>query len=472
MNAMSLCVIGNWTILAGALLVNRADTDLVRSWPTGVPVHLMFFLWLWIGASIIWAYAPDLAWLEFNRTGGYLAIMILGVLVGGHRTPRNMVAPLYLGVVVAASAYGLGTKLFPAQITNTDALARISVPMGYTNAMGLLVAMGVMMGLYIAANADTRWYIRVPAASSLPLLLITLFFTVSRGAVLALVVGLLVYLAIAPARLRSMGLLLISLTPAVMVSWWGNGQDALMKDKAELALRLETAGPLRLYLILSIAATTLLFIAALLLGSRISFPPRLTRAVGGLVIAAAVIAVAAPGWQFLAAKPSISEWVRESHAEFTVGKTSKLGAARFLQFGSQGRFRLWQEAMDNWSDNPLTGTGGQSFPLVHLQRQDYDSPFVKQPHGLPFRLLTELGAIGFLLGYITIAAISATAMFLVCALRRRWDRLTAAGMVSTMVVYLVHTSYDWDWNMYALTSAYFMLGGVCIGWYAIVRSRQ
>ncbi|MHB0914084.1 MAG: O-antigen ligase family protein [Thermoleophilia bacterium] len=469
---MSLCVVGNWTILAGALLVNRDDARLFRDWPTAAPVQLMFIFWLWNGASIFWSYAPDLAWTEFNRTGGYLAIMMLGVLVGGQRLPRSLVSPLFLAVTVTASAYGLGAKLFPAQIINTDALARISVPMGYTNAMGLMAALGVPLALHLAADASSRWYLRLPAASSLPVLLITLFFTVSRGAVLALVVGLLVYLAIAPARLRTSGLLAISLAPSTLVSWWGNGQEALMKDKVELALRLEAAGPLRLYLALSVVATALLFLAALFIGSRISFSPRLTRAVGAAVVVVAVIAIVVPSTQFLASKPSISQWVRESHAEFTVGKTSKLGAARFLQFGSQGRFRLWQEAMDNWSDSRLTGTGAQSFPLVHLQRQAFDSPFVKQPHGLPFRLLTELGIVGFLLGYLFIAAVSLTAMFLVCALRLRWDRLSASAMFTAMVVYLVHTGYDWDWNMYALTSVYFLFAGVCAGWYASVRRQR
>lgn len=128
--------------------------------------------------------------------------------------------------------------------------------------------------------------------------------------------------------------------------------------------------------------------------------------------------------------------------------------------------------MSNWSDHMVAGTGAQSFPLVHLQHQAYDSPFVKQPHGLPFRLLTELGLVGFALGYLTIASISTLSVLLVRSLRQRWERLAAAGIVGFSITYLVHSGYDWDWNMFALTSAYFFFSGICIGWYAVVRRRR
>lgn len=466
LGALTLCIVGNWTILAGALLVNRRETDLFRGWPALLPVHLMLAFWLWVGASVFWAYAPDLAWIEFNRTGGYFAVLLLGMMVGRHRRPRNLVPYLFLGVTVTGAAYGLGVKLFPDQIINTDALARISVPMGYTNAMGLLVSMGVPLALFLAANASARWYFRLPAAAALPLLFITLFFTVSRGAMLALCVGIAVYFVIAPARMRTLGLLLVSLAPAVLVSWWSNNQDALMKDKVDLALRLEAAGPLRWYVAASVVAVAAVFIAALLIGARISVPGRLTHAAGALVIVAVSVTALFSTWQFLESKPSFSAWAHDAYQEFTTGKTSKLGAARLLQVGSQGRFRLWEEAMANWSDHKLAGTGAQSFPLVHLQRQDFDSPFVKQPHGLPFRLLAELGVIGFLIGYLAIAAISTIAVMLICALKDRWERLAAAAMIALMTIYLTHSGYDWDWNMFALTSAYFFFGGICTGWYA------
>lgn len=470
LGAMTLCAVGNWTILVGALLVNRADATLLRSWPLALPLHLMLLFWLWTGASFFWAYAPDLAWIEFNRTGGYFAVLALGIIAGRHRLPRGLVPPLFLALTVAASLYGLGTKLFPSQIINTDALARISVPMGYTNAMGILIAMGVPLALYLAASRTTRWYIRLAAAASLPLLFIALFFTVSRGAMLALAIGLGVFLIIAPARLRILGMLLLGLAPSVLVAWWGNNQEALMANKVELSQRLAAAGPLRLYLALAILGVAAVFIAALFIGGRIAVPPVLKRVTGVAIIVGVSAVTLVYAWQFLGEKPSISGWAHDTYQEFATGKTSKPGAARLLQVGSQGRFRLWEEAMANWSDHKIAGTGAQSFPLVHLQRQAFDSPFVKQPHGLPFRLLSELGAVGFLLGYAAIAALMTVSLLLLCAVRDRWDRLAAAAMITLMIVYLTHTGYDWDWNMFALTSAFFFFGGLCAGWYADSRS--
>ncbi|RJQ45376.1 MAG: hypothetical protein C4534_04820 [Gaiellales bacterium] len=463
--SMTVCVVGSWALLAGALYARGGAAVLFLDRAAAFPLHLMAAFWVWVGASIFWAHAPDLAWIEFNRTGGYLALLAIGILVGAARMPRHLPLLLFLLVTVAGSAYGLGAKLFPSLIENTDSLARISVPMGYTNAMGLLAALGVPLALSLAVNAATGWYYRLIAAASLPLLFISLFFTVSRGAMLALCIGLLVMFMVAPARLRILAMLLLALVPAVLVSWWGNNQEALMLDKADLGLRLQAAGPLRLYTAIAIASVSLTFVAALLAGARVSFPSWVRNTAGVVIITALVCASVLHVWFFLAEKPSTTEWARDAYHEFTTGKTSKLGAARLLQVGSQGRFRLWQEAMDNWSDNRLAGTGAQSFPLVHLQRQDFDSPFVKQPHGLPFRLLTELGAAGFIIGYLAIAAISVSSLMLVCSLRpRRWDRLYASGLITFMTVYLVHSGYDWDWNMFALTAGYFFLGGLCIGW--------
>jgi hypothetical protein len=298
-----------------------------------------------------------------------------------------------------------------------------------------------------------------------------LFFTVSRGALLALVIGLVVYFIVAPIRMRMLGLLLLSLVPTLALAWWANGEDSLMKDNVELSLQLEAAGPLLQYLVLVIAGVVAMFSLALIVGNKFTFPAVLTRTVGAIVLASICGTMLIGGYSFLNSKPSVSQWAQDTYDEFTTGKTSKLGAARFLQVGSQGRFRLWQEAMANWEDHRLVGTGAQSFPMVHLQRQAFDSPFVKQPHGLPFRILTELGIVGFVIAYMAIATASIMAVMTVCRARGRWDRSLASALVTLSIIYLVHSGYDWDWNMFALTGAYFFFTGISVGWYSIMRNK-
>ena len=58
--------------------------------------------------------------------------------------------------------------------------SRLSEPVGYWNALGLLAAMGTLLALGLAARSGP--VVRCLAAGSTVVLLLTLYFTYSRGA--------------------------------------------------------------------------------------------------------------------------------------------------------------------------------------------------------------------------------------------------------------------------------------------------
>lgn len=465
-SAMTLCVVGVWILFVTMLCVNRNGilSNITRG--NLIILCLVVTFWLWVGLSMKWSITADQTWADFNRTGGYVAVLFLGVILGGNRAVRNWVVPLFVGVVTLAAAYGIGPRILPTVIDNLEDAARIAVPMGYANATGLLMVLAYPLSLYIASSRRYNPSVRIIMVVSTLIIGICLLFIASRGASLALAIGLLIYFAASPLRLRSFGVLILTFSPTILIALWASGQDAMVKSKVDMSLRLAAAVELRLYLGFFMLLVTLIFAIALFVGKRVRFSKFVTRITGGIalvsVISAIFFIVIA---LFASAQPSLSGWARQAYHDFTIDAPSKTkGVGRLSELSSSGRWQLWGEAIANWEDNPVLGTGAQSFPAVHLMRQESSATFVKQAHGLGFSLLAELGLVGFLLMAAFIVVSVTYAALLVCRLRDRWDKGMAAAMLSLIVIYLIHTSYDWDWNMFALTLPYFFFTGILLGW--------
>lgn len=464
LGAMTFCIVASWTIMI--ILVIARRNRIIHGWTVSqlVLLGLAAAYWLWVGLSMIWSISADQTWIEFNRTGGYLAVFAAGIMIGEFRTPRRLAPLLLLAAITAAAIYGLRAKALPSLMENAQEVGRLAIPIGYTNAMGLLMALGYFLSVYLAATKDVHWLMRVMSAMAAPLLLVGMFFSVSRGAAIALVIGLMVYFSITPVRLRSLGILLMTLPPSFLVARWSSAQDALMKAHIPLSERLAVAPSLRWYLLLSILWVAVIFCTSLLIGKRISISPVVKKTAGGiLIIAIGGLTIFGAG-SFVLSKPSFSDWSSQSFHDLKYGVPENEGSSRLLEMGSSGRWQLWEEAVQNWQENPLKGTGGQSYSIIHMQKRDDVSTFVKQAHGHPFQLLSDLGIIGFGLGMAFISTAMAFSALLLCRLKDRWERSLAGAIIAMLVVYLTHAAYDWDWNMFALTMIYFFFTGLLTGW--------
>ncbi len=460
---LTLGVVGSWLIFAAVALLGP-DAFLKQSKWAGLAAALLAAFWLWTGISITWSISAELTWNEFNRTGGYLAVFLIGLAVARHPRVRNFAAGLFLAVAAAAIFYSLGPKLFPASVDNLDDLARISIPIGYANAQGLLAALAFMPAVFFAARKGTHLVFRLLAAAGAPVILVALFFTISRGATLAIAIGLVAYFILSPLRLRSAAVIALAGVPAGLICFWSSSQDALMHDKSPLPLRLDAAAPLRLYIVIAVIAVTLLFAAALAAGKRFSLPPSARRSFGALVLVAVVLAAVIPAGLFISSKPSFGGWINQTWEDFTTVRGTDAGAGRLLQVNSLVRWNLWGEAISNWKQNPLTGSGAQSFPLTHMMSRKDGMPFVKQAHSMPFSLLSELGAVGFVLMGAFIWLTLGLGLRNLVRTRDRWQRALAAALTAFLIIYLIHASFDWDWNMFALTLPYFFFAGILAGW--------
>ncbi|MHB1412284.1 MAG: O-antigen ligase family protein [Thermoleophilia bacterium] len=460
---LTLGVVGSWLIFSAAALL-EPDAFLRQSKWARLAAALLAAFWLWTGISITWSISAELTWNEFNRTGGYLAVFLIGLAVARHPQVRNFAAGLFLAVAAAAICYSLGPKLFPASVDNLNDLARISIPIGYANAQGLLAALALVPAVFFAARRGTHWVFRLLAAAGAPVILVALFFTISRGATLAVAIGLVAYFILSPLRLRSLAVIALAGVPAGLICFWSSSQDALMHDSQPMASRLAAAATLRLDIVFAVAAAALLFAAALAVGKRFSLSRLAGRILGATILTALTVAVIFSASLFIASKPSFSGWVRQTWEDFTTVRGTEAGAGRLLQVNSLVRWNLWNEAFSNWKLHPVTGSGAQSFPLTHLMIRQPGMPFVKQAHSMPFSLLSELGLVGFVLMGAFIWLTLGLGIRNLARTSDRWQRGLAAALMAFLVTYLIHASYDWDWNMFALTLPYFFFAGILTGW--------
>ena len=113
--------------------------------------------------------------------------------------------------------YALATKVFPGALAADEVYARLREPLGYWNAVGLMAALGVPPLLWLAARRSGHGAVNALAWPGMGLLLVCLMLSYSRGALLALALGLAFWFAVVPLRLRGAVALLGAIAGAAPV---------------------------------------------------------------------------------------------------------------------------------------------------------------------------------------------------------------------------------------------------------------
>src|SRR5439155_2200312 len=119
----------------------------------------------------------------------YVAGLVALLLVSRRGAIGSLLAGALFAVTVAC-AYGLLGRLFPSvhAVGGLADTGRLAEPVGYWNGLGILAAMGAIAALGLAAHGRPVAG-RVAAACALPVVTVALYFTYSRGAWIALALG-------------------------------------------------------------------------------------------------------------------------------------------------------------------------------------------------------------------------------------------------------------------------------------------
>ncbi len=237
----------------------------------------------WVGLSLLWTGSIPSTVFENERMAVYLAAGVAGIIL----VRASSVFSLVLGVWFATgviSTYALATRLFPDQLGSFDSISgyRLSGPVGYWNALGILAAMGALLALGLAARSGPL--VRCLAAGSVDLFLLTLYFTYSRGGWIAFFVGLAVMAALDRRRLQLITTALV-LTPWPVVGIWvaSTSQALTHPGSAEAAATRDGHG-LAVIAIALVVASALAILAFDWLEAVVPVPPGLQRVYVGTLL--------------------------------------------------------------------------------------------------------------------------------------------------------------------------------------------
>ncbi len=198
-----------WTEIAititGAGLAATAVLAPARGPAWGAPALLLFVaLGAWTAASISWSVQPADSWVEANRTLAYIASFGAAIALARLMPGRWAAVIGAVAVVsVVVSGYALLVKVFPATLDAGDVVGRLRLPFDYANAVGQMAAMGVPACLWAGSRREGGWISRVLAVPALGVLTVTIMLSYSRGALLIVTIGLIVWFALVPLRLRA-----------------------------------------------------------------------------------------------------------------------------------------------------------------------------------------------------------------------------------------------------------------------------
>jgi hypothetical protein len=453
--ACAVVATGTWLYAGGIRFVAA------RSGLAGIALLVGFAAWAAI--SINWSVAPDRSWAEANRVLAFALTAVLGVFLGASlpRAPERLGAALALASVPVA-LYALGGKTLPGihigdviNLDQTAAYNRLRAPFGYWNALALGCVSGLLPMLRIAADGARSQQVRVAAVLGVYLLGLVLALTYSRGGLLALVAGIAVLVALGRDRMRTLILFSSAALAAGVPLAVALSREDLTQDLLPLSQRTDDA---LIVFVVFLAAGALLFMwarALLTLECDPRFSPERGRVVGRrLAIGSAAVVGAV--LIFALATGEVGDAIDgfkdpSKPAELT-------DPNRVLDANSGNRWIWWREAAGAWSDEKLRGWGSGSFPVTHkLYRKEPLS--VQQPHSVPLQWLAEDGLVGFALAAGAILALLVAALARVRALEGR-SRSAAAALLAVAVAWIVHSLFEWSWDIPAITLPMFLCLGV------------
>lgn len=403
----------------------------------------------WSYLSIAWATSAGAALEGSNRALLYLLIFSLFAVAPW--TPRRALA------IVVTFAVGLGTigAVMLARMATGHAGAlfgdgRLVSPTGYFNATAALFTTGALLALALSVRRELpallRGVLLALACGELQLAVLTQ----SRGWLFTLPLIVIATIAAVRDRLRvgiatllpvAGTLVALSRLLAVYRSQGpGTAPTVTLVHAAQLASR-----------------TGLLVCAAVLIaGSLIaagevrapshSLGARTRRALAAVAVLLAFVATAA-GTEAATHGHPFRFLSRQWHG-FTRPPTGPTVGSHFGVVGS-GRYDIWRVSLDALTAHPVGGLGQDNFADYYVtHRRTHEEP--SWTHSVELRLLTHTGLVGFgLFVAFLVAALSAA-----LRARRRGDELVASvagAALLPLVVWLIHGSVDWFWEMPALS---------------------
>ncbi|HUA07071.1 MAG TPA: O-antigen ligase family protein [Solirubrobacteraceae bacterium] len=436
---------GALTLLAllAAIVLARGLRN-IRVSRAGVVALGAFALYVaWSYLSITWAESPGDALTGSNRALLYL-LLFATMLVLPWTVRGALTALLTFAVGVGVISIVLLFRLASSDhVANLIVAGRLAAPTGYFNSTAALFTIGALVAIALAARrelaAPARGALIAFAGAGLQLAVVVQ----SRGWLFTLPLVAVVALAVMPDRLR------VAAAAVLPVA------GALVPIHRLLAFYQHASGPALNHVASRAGHAALLicaaefFVATLFCWgeSLVSLPSPSAarrRAIGTVAAVLAVGAVAVGGVAATHGHPV--RFVERQWDGFSHPQTSVSGS-HFTDVGSS-RYDYWRVSIDAFLAHPIVGLGQDNFDDYYVARRRTDEE-PSYTHSLELRLLTHTGLVGFAL----FAAFMVAAIAAAIPARRRpgLAGFVAGASLLPLVVWLIHGSIDWFWEMPALT---------------------
>ena len=404
--------------------------------------------------STIWTTSTGAAFEQTVRTAGYLGVL----LTAGLLARRDRIGPALTGLAVGGvlvALVALGARLLGIGAADADLVAvlptaagRLSFPIGYWNALGALMALSVPTLCWRSATATTP-ALRGLALTGFPPVLLAAYMTSSRGAVLAVVLGLGITVAYSPDRRRTAAataLGLLASAPAVVVATLASGMLDSPGDGTPHGPELVTIAAL-----LAGVAFALLAAGKLVAPLAASRPFSIRVPIRAIVAAAAVLITVLV---VIAGPSAVIGDLRAGNDAATSNGNDR--ATTLISTSGSGRAQFWQAAVEAFGDEPVRGIGAGGFADYWSQHGEASTP-AENAHSEPLEVLAELGLFGFVLFAAFIAVV------LGCAVSRARESDAAEGgaaALGLLAAGLLGFAIDWTWQFPAVVVPVLVTAGM------------
>ncbi len=447
--------------------------------------------------SVIWSVQPDESFKDAGRLLAYSALFGASVMLA--RTFPTRWPAVLGGVALAAvivCGYALATKVFPRELDANDVYARLRAPYDYWNATGLTAAMGVICCLWLGARRAGHALLSALAYPAAGLLLVTLMLAYSRGALVALALGLALWFCIVPLRLRSAAVLLTAVVAAAFVVAWDFSMHTLTTEGIALGERASAGRQLGVALAVMLVVLTLAGLAIGFQSGRRAPSRDLRRNAGAALLAILALAVIGMAGALAVSHRGLPGSISHGFHSLTDTNARVANTPGRLTAVASVRARYWSEALKVFDAHPLFGVGAEGYRTARLRYRT--APIeVRHAHGFIVQTLADLGLVGLTLALALLVAWMIAAGRSTHPFNRRWtsgsgpeeprsgllagwrpgwrrwrisdrpapyapERIGMLSMLCVVVVFGIHSLVDWTW--YVPGNACVAL--LCAGWLA------
>jgi len=448
-----------WLVVVGLIVLGAASSaTLARPfyWATG----LIGGLALLSAASSFWSGSVELSVIEVDRVLAYLGIFLAAFLIAQTSERRQRCAEGIAIALALVALLGLFSRLLPHVLEVGNALGtgpRLRYPLGYWNANGAVCGMAIAMLLWMsrrAAWSALRWL----SVAVMPAVLLTLYFTYSRGGLLALVIAATCLLALSRDRLWLLITLaagLVGVVPAILAV---QDRQALADNVASQAA-VDQGVTVLLILLAGTVLTLLLFALSRRVERRegrltgkalkVSRNPLMLRGVALTAVVAAIgLAVIAGG----------NAWRQFSSPDLYFPSDPK---QHFAQLSGAGRHDFWRVALDAYGEKPVLGHGAGAYEFSWEQHRSIDLA-VHDAHSVYLEAFAELGTIGGML-VLGLAGILLWSGFGAWRFAEGPERERNAVLFAVILAFAVGAAFDWFWELAGLGAVFFLAAGILVG---------